>query len=471
MQKLPLIFASALFLFGARPLLADEVKLTTGLAQGETLNLALNADLTVKLAWSGVEGQTITSDGTLQSITVSSPTLTITSTTGSITSLYLQGNKISALDLTAAPSLTRLLAADNQLTEIDLSKCLQLETIDLQNNKLTALNASALPLLSEINLANNNVSGTSLKFNSSARPTSYVVPNNSMTSSPSATILRNARTIWVQGNQLKTLSLGQSSELHSLIASGNNVKTVTLRDMPRLNEIWLDNNKLTTLDLSKGSPKLYLLAADHNELTKITWDTSCKGTCQKVYVNNNALFVNSMPSARYGGKDLTINYEPQSDYEMDEETYELNIQLDWSSLLAKNGWGISSGVTYTLADNSGYTLVKGTDFTETNKKFTFLTAHAGVTLTATTTNYTFRTAPFNIGMTEAISNAMTSQDAQPVIFATSGQLTVSMPASAPLKIYNTAGLQITDTKATQGTHTYNLPTGIYIVNGKKVIVP
>lgn len=471
MQKLPFILASALLVCGARPLLADEVKITTGLTQGETLNLALNADLTIKLVWSGVEGQTITSDGTLQSITVSSPTLTITSTTGSITSLYLQGNKISALDITAAPSLTRLFAADNQLTEIDLSKCLQLETIDLQNNQLTALNASALPLLSEINLANNKISGTSLKLNSNARPTSYVVANNSMTSSPSATILKNARTVWAQGNQLKTISLGQSSELHSLIASENIVTTVTLRNMPRLNEVWIDNNNLSSLDLSKGSPKLYLLAADHNNLTQITWDTNCKGTCQEIYVNDNALFINSMPSARYGGKDLKINYEPQSDYEMDEEIYELDTQLDWSSLLAKNGWGISSGVTYTLTDNSGYTLVKGTDFTETNKKFTFLTAHSGVTLTATNANYTFRTAPFNIGTAESVSNATVSQEALPVVLATPGKLTVGMPASAQLRIYNAAGLQITDTRAAQGTHTYNLPTGIYIVNGKKVLVP
>lgn len=470
MQKLPLILLAATLMCTTPATRADEVKLTTGLSAGQTLNLALNADLTVKLTWSGGQSQTIESDGSLQSITVVNPALTITSTTGNITSLYLQGDQISELDLTSAPNLTRLLAADNQLTTIDLSKCVSLETIDLQNNQLTALNANALPLLTEINVANNKISGTSLRLNANSRPTSYVVCNNSMTSSPSAGVLRNARTVWTQGNQLKSIALGQSTELHSLIASNNIATTVTLANMPRLNEVWLDNNQLTTLDLSKGSPKLYLLAADHNKLTKITWDTSCKSVCQKIYVNDNAIFINSMPSARYGGKDLTVNYQPQQDYQMDEKVYELNTQYDWSSLLAKNGWEISSGVTCTFTDNSGYTLVKGTDFTESSKKFTFLTAHAGVTLTAANTNYTFKTATFNIGTTDAIADAAAGQ-AQTTILAQPGQLSVTLPQSAQLRIFNAAGLQITNSAATQGTHTFNLPAGIYIVNGKKVLVP
>lgn len=469
MQKLPILMAIAMMSFGTHQMQADEVKVTTQLSTGSSLTLALNADLTAKILWSGVESQTITSDGSLITLTVQSPTLTISSQTGNITSLYLQGNKISSIDLSDATNLSTLLAADNLLTEIDLSNCKQLVTLDLQGNQLTSLNASSLPLLEEINLADNQISGTSLKLNSSARPTSYVVANNQLTSPPSSLMLKQVRTMWVQGNQLKTLNLSQATELHSLVASSNQITTLTLANMPRLNEVWVDNNQLTTLDLSKGSPKLSLLAADHNKLTTITWDTDCKSNCRNVYVSNNALFINSMPSAKYGGKEVNVVYDPQDDYQMS-VLYDLNTTYDWSALLAKNGWGITTGVTYTLTDDNNYTLVKGTDFTETGKKFTFTTAHSGVILSATNTNYAFRTVAFNIGTEgDAIENI--TDDSQALISTQKGQISVATQSRLKLRIYTTAGTLITNTTAEKGTNTFALPAGIYIVNGKKIMVP
>lgn len=102
---------------------ADEVKMTTALTTSDKLALALNADVSVDLTWGNGEKQTLQSDGSLQSIDVKDANLTITTTSGKLTALFVQGNKLSALDVTAAPALKQLLAADNRLTELNVSKC------------------------------------------------------------------------------------------------------------------------------------------------------------------------------------------------------------------------------------------------------------------------------------------------------------------------------------------------------------
>ena len=106
MKKLTVFVASALLALGSAPLHADEVTLTTGLAAGENLTLALNADLALSLTWGNGETEQIVSDGSLISLPVKDAQLTITTTQGDLKRLYVQGNKLTALTLTNAPKLT-----------------------------------------------------------------------------------------------------------------------------------------------------------------------------------------------------------------------------------------------------------------------------------------------------------------------------------------------------------------------------
>ncbi len=469
MNKLPLCLASALLMLGATQVRADEVKLTTALATGENLVLALNADLSATLTWAGGETQQITSDGSLLTLPVKGATLTITSTSGKITSLYVQGNKLTAIDLSGAANLKELFAADNGLTALTLKPAAALERLDLQDNGLTSLQAGDLKKLKELNIANNKISSTNLKLNSETRLTHFVAAGNQLSSTPTAAALSEAKAVWVEDNNLTTLSLNQSTDLRSLIASGNKIKTLTLAEAPYLTETWVSDNALTKLDLSKGSPELTVLAADHNKLTSIEWDKAVSKTFMCAYLNDNALFINSMPTVRGGANPMTVVYEPQSPYEMDKDYYELNEQYDWSDFLRYNGWGVSAGTTYTLTDETGYQLVKGTDFKESGRRFTFLKGYAGVVLTYASKDYTLKTKPINIGKVSGITDAVTA--AGLTVTTDRGSLTVSSDKAAAVTVYATDGTVAASGRIDGAARTWQLPAGLYIVDGKKVIVP
>lgn len=149
--------ASVLLFAAAGPVRADEVKLTTALEVGKQISLSVNPGLKLTLTWGDGQTETLTASGTLQNLTVKHTDLTISTTEGSLTALYLQGNALTNLDVTKAPELKFLLAADNQLAKIDLAKCTKLQSVDLQGNRLTSFAGSTLTELTDLNVAAMNL--------------------------------------------------------------------------------------------------------------------------------------------------------------------------------------------------------------------------------------------------------------------------------------------------------------------------
>lgn len=96
-KKIPFILTSAL-LMSIAPLHADEVRLATATPIGETIQIALNADLKAEIIWENGEKQTIVCNGSLQTIAVKSRKFTLSSTEGNITSLYVQGDKLTRFE-------------------------------------------------------------------------------------------------------------------------------------------------------------------------------------------------------------------------------------------------------------------------------------------------------------------------------------------------------------------------------------
>lgn len=469
MQKLPFLLASALLMCGSLQLRADEVKLTTALPVGEDLVLALNADLSATLTWGNGDTQEVTSDGTLLTLPVKDTKLTITSTTGKIISLYAQGDALTAIDLSQAANLKELFAADNQLSSLDLSKCTALVRLDVQGNKLASLVLSSQKDLQELNVADNGLSATLLKVNASAPLTHFVAAGNKLSSLPSGMSTQDLKALWVQDNTLKTLSLGQSTKLHTLLAMNNGLTSLTLAKVPQLTDLWVSNNSLKTLNLANGAASLTTLAADHNALTTLTWNEDGHSSLKDVYLNDNALFISSMPSVTSGSNKINVVYEPQSGYALTDYC-DLDKAYDWRQLISYDGWGKLTKADYTLVDGSGYTLVKRTDFKESGMKFTFTTKHVDVVLTVTSSDYTFKTKPFNIGIRTGISEITTGQGTAE-INTSAGRLSLTLAAAAHISIYNASGTAVVNTSLPAGTHTWSLPTGVYIVNGQKVLIP
>lgn len=468
-HKLPLLLATLMAAGGTLQLKADEVKLTTALAAGEKLAIALNADVTATLTWGDGTQQTIESDGSLQEVDVKSQTLTVT-TDENLTSLYLQGNKLTALDVTGAPQLLQLYCADNQLTELNLAKNTSLTTLDAQDNSIATLSASALKALTDVNVANNSM--TKMTIASTARLKSLVCSGNQLTALPTAAVLSTAETVWAQNNSISTLPIAQDKSLRSVCADNNKLTAVNITSASLLSEVSLNNNQLTTLDLSKGGSKLQYLSAAGNDLTTVTWNKDSKRTCKYVYLQDNALFLNSMPSLIFGGQQINVDLSNQAAYALPKKVYEVDEAVNIYSLVAQNGWGISTSAKVSVVKEDGTALTSGTDYSVANHSYTFKNVYKGLAFNVTSASYsgyTFRSSVFNVGTTEAINQATASQT---LSFTTRhGQLSVDAAQPVRLNIFSVAGTKVVDTQVAAGESTFTLPAGIYVVNGQKVLVP
>lgn len=473
MRKLPLLIASALFLTGAARLSADEVKLTTALSVGESMNIALNADLNATLTWGNGETQTLNGDGHIVSLEVKDANLTITSTNGKITALYVQGNKLTALNVIGAPNLVTLLAADNEIEELALTKQDKLTTLDLQGNLLDALNLSYSPSLTDLNVGDNTLQGaaaTVLKLASGVRPTHYVASENVLTSAASSTILSQARTVWVDHNQLTTLNLGSCGYLRSVDASNNGITRVTLPNMEHLTDFAMAGNKLTTLDFSKGTGAFAYVDLAHNDLGTITWDTGSKQV-KYAYLNDNALCPSQLPTTR-SMKDA--NVADQANFDLGLTEVALNTAIDLSDFIQKNGWGvnIASSCKLSLTNAAGETLTEGTDYTYKTRKLTLLTDQAGVQIHITNSSHysgvTFTSTAFTADSPTEGINDVTADDAITLTVG-HGTITAHCATATPLTIVSAAGQTLVKTVATAGSHTWSVAPGVYVVNGHKVV--
>lgn len=469
MQKLTTLLLSSLLLGAAHTAMADEVTLTTGLAVGSELNLALNANLQVTLHWGNDDEQTITGDGTRLSIPVKDASLTITSTSGKITSLYLPDNQISALNVSNCPNLRHLYAAGNSLSGLDVSKLTKLVTLDVQGNSLKTLNATNCTSLQTLNVAGNSLTSSTLKVPTSGTLENVIVANNGLTSTIATTAMKKAKNYWAQNNKITQVSTANWTQLHSLILSNNALKSLTLNNQPELTELFVDHNVLTQLNLSAGTPSLGLLAADDNKLTDITYDVNNnKAKLKFVYVDNNQLFINSLPTPS------TVEdfvYVPQADYAMDEK-YALNTTVDLSALLKQNGYNANQSHTIALVDREGNTLVKNTDYKDSQRKYTFLKEHVGVHFEVTSRQYsaqTFRTTSFTLGdITDGVHNA-TANDASFSATGTKGAIRVTTGKATPVQIVDLSGRTLYNSTV-NGQTVILLNAGTYVVNGQKVIV-
>jgi len=287
---------------------------------------------------------------------------------------------------------------------------------------------------------------------------------------PAVATLYKAKNVWVQKNNLSQFTLSSANELKTLLTYDNAITKYTLPELPALENFWMANNQLTTLTLDGVAPALVSLDASGNKLTSIVWDEDCKTTCGYVYVENNALFINSMPIMRLGTKSTVLTYEPQEAYVLATEPYDLNTIYNLKDAYYYNGWGGRTSASYTLTDDTGYELVKGTDFTETSQRFKFLVAHTGVVLKVSNSYYAFETAPFDIGTSSGITDA-TVANGKLQLRATHGQLSITAADATGLQVVTLAGQIVARTQLAAGSHTLVLPAGVYVVNGQKVIIP
>ncbi|MBR0049150.1 MAG: DUF5123 domain-containing protein [Prevotella sp.] len=257
--------------------------------------------------------------------------------------------------------------------------------------------------------------------------------------------------------QIESIDVSKNTELDYLSIQGADGKqgklaSADLSKNIKLTGIYLQYNKLSQVTLpaeytalnNSGAIKKITLSLNNNELTELK-DLDKVPEKSLVYIQNNKFTLATLPTKTANVK--TYNYAPQAAYEVAETLTELDLS---SQLTATGVLSEPATTTYTFVTASSATLVEGTDYTVTEPgKFTFIKAQGeekihGVMATTAFPNFkdnnAYVTTEFTIDPTAVgIKNIQT--------------------ADAAAKVFNLQGVEVSQPQK-----------GIYVKNGKKVVI-
>ncbi len=469
MRKLSLIMTTCLLTFTAGQVNADVITLKTTKPAGTELKLALNLGAKAELAWSNGEKTSLVASGQPQALTVKAEGLTIT-TENALTVFYMPSAGLSTLDVSGAPALQKLFCQDNALAELELEANTALKDIDCQGNKLAKLNLSKNTALEFVNCAQNEL--TSLSCNANSPIKVLVCSENQLATLPNVTKFTQAETLWANQNALTSLTLTSLKQLRTLNVSSNKLTTLTFAVMKNITDIWAENNKLTTLTMQHRTPALRVLSLDNNNLSRVTLDATSEETLERFYGHGNFLFFNSFPTTSGLEEAVLV---PQRPFKFPDKLGH-NLEFNQSSyVVATNGYGDKIAITQKFYTPDGTELKNaketGDYYIRDDNYITFYKMFDEVTMKVTSKrfrNVELESESFQV--TDPAGIHRVSADGLS-LSVSKGSLGVTAEQPVALSVYDTAGRRVVGQQLGAGTYSYPLASGIYVVNGQKVLVP
>lgn len=295
---------------------SQTIKMTTQRAVGQTLTLLVNATRSgVTVDWG---------DGTPVSYVPEKPG-GVQEITGTVLG--------EAITLEAQKGLVMLSAEDCELTAIDLSKATEMRSLYLQHNLITSINVSTLAALTDLNLADNALSSVTLSTTKLPNIETLDLSSNPLTTTSFSYATANLKYLNLAGNQYKTLTISKAANLDALIVSGNqltnlglpgNISLLDARDnnvskitmppagMPMMQQCLLDDNDLAALDLSASSA-LNTLTIARNGAQSV--ELPAKAKLQVYDCSDNALSFGSLPAKAYMPT-VYFAYAPQAELDI-----------------------------------------------------------------------------------------------------------------------------------------------------------
>ncbi len=179
--------------------------------------------------------------------------------------LDVYDNGMTSLTLGQQSNLRTLLASDNKFTSLDISGCPNLEYLFAAYNKLSTVALEKCPNLQEIELGDNQIS--SLDFSKNTKVKNLSVTSNKL-SKVDLSMLSKLQGLYVSDNDLTELDVSHNKHLVWLGAGNNKLEKVDLGNNSMLDCIYLDTNKLTSIDLSKAV-NVTAVGISGNRLTEV----------------------------------------------------------------------------------------------------------------------------------------------------------------------------------------------------------
>lgn len=488
----------------------DVVQLSTSKATGATLTLKFNQlakGISVDWGDGTVQNYAATTDDYLtvegevkgEQITISSPS--------HIKTVICENNGLTAIDVSGAVYLNSLFCQNNELTTLDLSQCPKLTDLNCANNNLTSLTVSATnnPELQNLNIAGNSLKSnlaTGANFSLNCQELQYLnVSDNVITTLSLSASNANLDVLKCSDNKIKTLNLSNLSNLSVVMCANNSISAFTTNaenGVPEMRQLFAENNKIAKINLALSKNLQYVSVAN-NALTELTLPSKKK--LYAISCGNNSLTFSSLPTTNY--KPNNYSYLPQTEEinvnsklkkgkdgvyyavlcpsynDRNDETYFIDL-TDWAfdsdnlrntyTFYGKN----DSDAEYTLLTKASNSNKTGDYFTPTSAmlfgNYSFLQPHDQVYFEITSTHYSdlkFTSTIFRVGEVASTIEGVTVNDEALQIIPGSGMLQLSGNGQQ-VGVWSTDGKLLWKGNVGNEGHTISLPTGVYIVNGKKV---
>ena len=396
----------------------------------------------------------------------------------------------STVTLEAQKGLVMLSAEDCELTAIDLSKATEMRSLYLQHNQLTSINVSTLASLTDLNLADNSLASVTLSTTKLPNIETLDLSSNPLTTTSFSYATTNLKYLNLAGNQYKTLTISKAANLDALIVSGNqltnlglpgnislldargnNVSKITMPSagMPMMQQCLLDDNDLATLDLS-ASASLNTLTIARNGAQSVVLPSKAK--FQIYDCSDNALSFGSLPAKAYMPT-VYFAYAPQA--ELDITGCGLHEGCWTSSWLP---W-LTMNPDYSTRGEAQYQLdlVAHKDGSASNSvQFDLYSVQNGepvllekASATQKTLDYSLVGGKMTVLKPYANLYLQMTDPAYPDLVIRTNHFAVLNPNAEGIESITTDG-ETGQSYDLQGRRVNDVREGLYIVNGKKVII-
>lgn len=494
------------------PVMADDmVRFTTNKSIGETIILKLNqTGSDVKVDWG--DGNLTKYEPTTDKLLtvegkVAGTDITISSSAG-IETLICSNAGITSLDVTGATGLRSLYCQNNEIDTLNVTSLKGLTDLDCSNNKIVAftMTENTNPNMEILNISGNKIAGNrgdkKTTFGYSSSTLQYLnISNNEFTGSVSLGGSVNLDVVKAVGNHLTSIA-AKCDSISVVMCGDNKINTLAFNaEKPSLRQVFAENNALYSLNL-ESADQLQYVAVDNNKLKSVSLPA---GKLYAFTCANNKLTYGSLPSPSsvtnfvYAPQEeeLSITKKLSSKYDAANSKYiyylltctkraQFNTKkapyvLDLSDYVV-NSDGSASNVTVELRDASctpEKVLTKDDLYTMNGSAYAGMygikTKCGAVYAMISSSDYpglTYKTSKFKVFESEddvtAVGNVTAASKALEVEVA-EGAVVLTSGAPCAVRIYSLDGKQVWQ-GSVNGTQIVNLATGIYFVNGKKVVL-
>ena len=167
---------------------------------------------------------------------------------GYVTTLYVAGNTLRAIDFSHNKHIENIDVNTNRLTTLDLSGLTHLKHLCCYNNKIKQLDLSDCKSLETLHAGSNLLSGT-VALPSTNNLQKIALPNNQIKHLDLSNC-KKLEYLWVSDNPLEELEVKNCEKLLWLWSDRTALKRIDLSHCKRLKELSCASNHLTELDLS-----------------------------------------------------------------------------------------------------------------------------------------------------------------------------------------------------------------------------